>query len=113
MSGSFVLRKSSLFAIFSYDIRKIILGSLKDMDFMNQTNQMDHTHPMSPCMPHSPSADQKEECSWQTPGMAYVPWQNFTKVYDPKKALQAGTIFPELDKPFTGKCMMRQGGRCR
>ena len=48
------------------------------MDFMNQTNQMDHTHPMSPCMPHSPSADQKEECSWQTPGMAYVPWQNFT-----------------------------------
>ena len=43
------------------------------MDFMNQTNQMDHTHPMSPCMPHSPSADQKEECSWQTPGMAYVP----------------------------------------
>ena len=59
------------------------------MDFMNQTNQMDHTHPMSPCMPHSPSADQKEECSWQTPGMAYVPWQNFTKVYDPKKALQA------------------------
>lgn len=83
------------------------------MDFMDQTNQMDHTHPMSPCMPHSPSADQKEECSWQTPGMAYVPWQNFTKVYDPKKALQAGTIFPELDKPFTGKCMMRQGGRCR
>lgn len=49
-----------------------------------------------------------------TPGMAYVPWQNFTRTYDPKKALQAGTIFPELDKPFTGKCMMRQGGgRCR
>lgn len=32
--------------------------------------------------------------------MAYVPWQYFTKVYEPDKALEAGTIFPELDKPF-------------
>ena len=67
------------------------------MDFMNQTNQMDHTHPMSPCMPHSPSADQKEECSWQTPGMAYVPWQNFTKVYDPKMN-RAGSMQPMNQK---------------
>ncbi|MFR4352094.1 MAG: spore coat associated protein CotJA [Roseburia sp.] len=34
------------------------------------------------------------------PGMAYVPWQYFTNVYDTDKALEVGTIFPELDKPF-------------
>ena len=38
--------------------------------------------------------------------MAYVPWQYFTTVYEPDKALQVGTIFPELDKPFLA------GGRC-
>ena len=35
--------------------------------------------------------------------MAYVPWQRFNQTYDLCKALQAGTIFPELDKPFCGK----------
>jgi hypothetical protein len=45
--------------------------------------------------------------------MTYVPWQIFTKAYDPRKALMAGTIFPELDKPFYGKCMMSGGGRGR
>ncbi|MCI7108011.1 MAG: spore coat associated protein CotJA [Agathobacter sp.] len=55
----------------------------------------------------------KDDCSWQVPGMAYVPWQMFTKTYDPKQALMAGTIFPELDKPFTGKCIMQNGGRYR
>ena len=77
------------------------------MDFMNQTNQMDHTHPMSPCMPHSPSADQKEECSWQTPGMAYVPWQRWENLYELDQALMAGTIFADLNKPFRGR-----GGCC-
>ena len=38
--------------------------------------------------------------------MAYVPWQYFTTVYDTDKALEVGTIFPELDKPFLA------GGRC-
>lgn len=37
------------------------------------------------------------------PAMAYVPWQNFTKVYETDKALEVGTIFPELDKPFLAK----------
>lgn len=36
--------------------------------------------------------------------MAYVPWQRLDKVYDDlEKAYQAGTIFPELNKPFTGR----------
>lgn len=32
--------------------------------------------------------------------MAYVPWQAFRNVYEPDKALEIGTIFPELNKPF-------------
>lgn len=35
--------------------------------------------------------------------MAYVPWQTFHHTFDLCKALQAGTVFPELCKPFCGK----------
>lgn len=36
--------------------------------------------------------------------MAYVKWQRFDKVYDDlEKAYGIGTIFPELNKPFTGR----------
>ena len=36
--------------------------------------------------------------------MAYVPVQpQISKVYSPEAALQQGTLFPELDKPFVGK----------
>lgn len=40
--------------------------------------------------------------------MAYVPWQQFTNVYDPDKALCIGTIFPELNLPYTGKETVRR-----
>ena len=40
--------------------------------------------------------------------MAYVPWQTFGRTFDLDHALQTGTIFPELNKPFYG-C----GGNCR
>ena len=36
----------------------------------------------------------------QVPAMAYVPYQEFTPTFELKKALQVGTIFPELCKPF-------------
>lgn len=36
-------------------------------------------------------------------GMAYVPWQSWKDVYEIDKALQAGTVFAELDKPFLGR----------
>ncbi len=39
--------------------------------------------------------------------MAYVPWQNFECTYEPMQGLHAGTIFPELDKPFYGRRGMR------
>ncbi|MBP5223842.1 MAG: spore coat associated protein CotJA [Lachnospiraceae bacterium] len=36
--------------------------------------------------------------------MAYVPWQKFDRIYDDlDKAFRFGTIFPELNKPFTGR----------
>ena len=36
--------------------------------------------------------------------MDYVPWQKFDKIYDDlEKAFRTGTIFPELNKPFTGR----------
>lgn len=35
--------------------------------------------------------------------MAYVPWQRWQNLFDPCKALQCGTIFEELFKPFHGK----------
>lgn len=34
--------------------------------------------------------------------MAYVPMQTDATVYDADKALQAGTLFPVLNKPFAG-----------
>lgn len=35
-------------------------------------------------------------------GMAYVPWQKWRDIYEPARALNVGTIFAELDKPFLG-----------
>lgn len=39
--------------------------------------------------------------------MGYVPWQNFGCTYEPMEGLHAGTIFPELEKPFYGRKGMR------
>ena len=35
--------------------------------------------------------------------MAYVPYQQWGKVYDSALGFQRGTIFPDLDKPFLGE----------
>lgn len=36
--------------------------------------------------------------------MAFVPFQEMTELYDDCKALERGTAFPCLDKPFLGGC---------
>lgn len=36
--------------------------------------------------------------------MMYIPMQNNTDMYDEMKALECGTLFPVLNKPFAGKC---------
>lgn len=45
-----------------------------------------------------------EQCSDFSIAMAYVPWQHFDRMYDDlEKAYKAGTVFPELNKPFMGR----------
>ena len=41
------------------------------------------------------------------PAMAYVPWQELEAMYPPETALRQGTLFPELDKPFEGRTIMK------
>lgn len=50
-----------------------------------------------------------DNCKYWAVGMAYVPWQNMSELYEPAQALRAGTLFPELEKPFYGS--MRKGAR--
>ena len=58
----------------------------------------------TPAHSMSPSCNRKNDPLANMPvAMAYVPWQFFQDVYEPDKALQYGTIFPELNKPFYGK----------
>jgi len=38
------------------------------------------------------------------PGMAYVPWQKWTGLFNLDVALLKGTLFEALDKPFLGGC---------
>lgn len=46
----------------------------------------------------------KENCDNFPIAMAYVPWQQFNGINDNlEEAYDIGTIFPELDKPFTGR----------
>ena len=46
----------------------------------------------------------KENCDQFPLAMAYVPWQQFNGINDNlEEAYDVGTIFPELDKPFTGR----------
>ena len=40
--------------------------------------------------------------------MAYVPFQQFHTTFELHKALQVGTVFPELCKPFCGKRGVRR-----
>ncbi|MBO5167388.1 MAG: spore coat associated protein CotJA [Lachnospiraceae bacterium] len=40
--------------------------------------------------------------------MAYVPWQHLSQIYENlETAYRTGTIFPELDKPFVGRRVVR------
>ena len=56
---------------------------------------------------HHPCSDKTNPLAGMAIAMAYVPWQFMNETYEPDKALQCGTIFPELNKPFYGKggCM--------
>lgn len=68
---------------------------------MRNYHMMRSTEPRCGCMQDSDFTEHSF-----VPAMAYVPWQYFHKVYETDKALEIGTIFPELDKPFlaAGRC---------
>jgi len=36
---------------------------------------------------------------------AYIPFQIYDQIYEPEVGLRRGTIFPELDKPYSGKSL--------
>ena len=40
-------------------------------------------------------------------GMTYVPMQCWQNLYCPEKALEQGTLFADLDKPFLGRRITR------
>lgn len=71
-----------------------------------------------PCMPEPRRYQEPKECvcgnrnSYRCDdfpiGMAYVPWQTFRDLYEPERALDAGTMFAELDKPFYGRRAFRR-----
>ncbi|WP_243875010.1 spore coat associated protein CotJA [Blautia obeum] len=69
--------------------------------------------PSAPCpscrMPSAPSRDSEmyTHIDEMQIAMAYVPCQKFSTTYDLGYALNVGTVFPELCKPFCGK----RGGR--
>ncbi|XCP84191.1 spore coat associated protein CotJA [Roseburia hominis] len=50
----------------------------------------------------SPCCEHDDELSQMPLAMAYVPWQNWKRIYDKEQAFCRGTIFEELDKPFCG-----------
>lgn len=67
---------------------------------MNQRSGMNR--PSMPCQRQN-DMDKNDPLAGMALAMAYVPWQFMHETYEPDKALQCGTIFPELNKPFLGK----------
>lgn len=59
--------------------------------------------PQQPFCGTSPRCEQDDMLEGMPLAMAYVPWQNWRKIYEPEKAFHTGTIFEELDKPFLGR----------
>jgi len=64
---------------------------------------MNTCYQQTTCGSVPPTQTQKDPLAGLPVAMGYVPWQNLTTVYEPDKALQVGTIFPELRKPFEGR----------
>lgn len=64
---------------------------------MNNCNCNAYRNPSSMQMPRHKHPSCNQELA-----MAYVPFQNFEKLYELDQGFSRGTIFQELDKPFRG-----------
>ena len=71
---------------------------------MRNYNAAGNTRSRCACEPDAASDRQPE----YVVAMAYVPCQKFTENFPLKYALNAGTIFPQLCKPFCGKRGIRR-----
>lgn len=60
-----------------------------------------------PCISPRTPMDSMDSCC--PLGIACVTMQRFESLYSPEKALMTGTIFSQLDYPFTAACC--KGGR--
>ncbi len=56
---------------------------------------------MQPTMQQVPHVTSHKE--HRSLAMAYVPWQEYKDLYDPETAWRQGTLFQQLDLPFSGK----------
>jgi hypothetical protein len=54
--------------------------------------------------------ESSKACNYPSLAMAYFPYQEWRKLYDPCEAITQGTLFKELDKPFLAD---KKGGASR
>ena len=71
-------------------------------DFRDLENMIDVSNIRVSNMCNDNNTRRNSGCDDMPIAMAYVPWQRWKSTYDPEKALERGTIFPELDLPFLG-----------
>ncbi len=85
--------------------RRIILQRMYDYSYHNQRMYKENVYRQ-----HD-RKNQSIRCCIQPEGafpectpiaMAYIPFQDVNEIYDECKALERGTAFPCLDKPFLG-----------
>ena len=57
-------------------------------------------HDRKCCIQYNPNGTLSPLPETLSLAMAYIPFQQLIKTYDTEQALEAGTLFPELDKPF-------------
>lgn len=76
----------------------------------NRSSSGNHSISGSDCPCHRADTCEHHQTMPEDPviAMAYVPWQRWANLSNRTKALQQGTIFADLNKPFSGK-----GGHCR
>ena len=79
------------------------MDNMRNCGACSKDNEMQRMTPRDNCS--------SQECEYWPIAMGYVPWQNLKKVYEPAQALRAGTLFPELEKPFMARDMARKGAR--
>lgn len=101
MKGAIILKDDSYFEQY-YSI-PVFADKTNAKSDMGKTNRSPGTNTLAmeiqkPSRPGLPEV--------MTPTMAYVPKQFISTLYEEDKALMAGTIFPELNKPYLGRPVM-------